>query len=160
MHWISGLIGDRAVLEAIAGENELDAPAQLEHGLGFLPLDERNLAPLVGQDAVFLAFGEDREDGSDFRHLTPELLAWCAARATTVPLAYVETEYFGGMGGQGAAIFDKGLLVWGPELGEIGPINAALARLGVKPGAGDHDAFEAVGLGRCRSNDSWRELPS
>lgn len=81
------------------------------------------------------------------------------------PIAYLETNYFGGGGVQSAIAWRACIAVVGPRSlklrDEAGvprgdwPINAALQALGV--GAGDHeDAFAAFGLGFYRSNeDIW-----
>jgi hypothetical protein len=89
-------------------------------------------------------------------------LAACSANG---PVAYVEAEYFGGVGEQSVEVWDSGKVVLGPlSLAEKAPIPAAdtpisqaLRRLGVTKGD-YHDEFDAVGLGRHRDTDDW--LPS
>lgn len=76
-----------------------------------------------------------------------------ASRGTS--LVYFETEYFGGLGGQGAAVFADGALIYGPISAAIGPINEALALLGVAVTPPATDAFDAVGLGLHRSAEDW-----
>ncbi|MFE6611170.1 hypothetical protein [Amycolatopsis sp. NPDC057786] len=77
-------------------------------------------------------------------------------------VAYVEAEYFGGVGTQSAQVWDGGETVLGPLLLAEGeplpaggsPISRALRRLGVVKG--DHfDEFDAVGLGRHRDTRDW-----
>ncbi|GAA2406205.1 hypothetical protein GCM10010420_37630 [Streptomyces glaucosporus] len=78
------------------------------------------------------------------------------------PVAYVEAEYFGGTGGQSAAVWDAGALALGPlRLAEGepfpaggGPVSRALRRLGASA-EGAFDEFEAVGLGRHRHTGDW-----
>jgi hypothetical protein len=72
------------------------------------------------------------------------------------PLAYVETEYFGGIGGQGAAVYSGGETVMEPEWRESGPINRALGLIGVKRRL-HRDQFRALGLEGYRSNDDLLE---
>lgn len=60
--------------------------------------------------------------------------------------AWVETDYFGGMGEQGASIFLKGAVEHFPE-----NINGALKLLGVSKEPGN-DLFDSVGLGDFRHN--------
>ena len=67
-------------------------------------------------------------------------------------VAYIETEYFGGVGGQGAAVYSDRKVMMEPEWGESGPINRALVILGVNR-ALLGDRFSAFGLGVYRSND-------
>jgi hypothetical protein len=88
--------------------------------------------------------------------------AWLAALARRGPVAYVEAEYWAGIGWQAAAVWQDGGLVLGPLFdtndpeerarGRLaapaprGPINLALERLGVRPAPGT-DAFATVRLG-------------
>jgi hypothetical protein len=67
-------------------------------------------------------------------------------------LAYVETEYFGGAGGQGAAVYSDRQELMAPEWKEFGCINSALRLLGVSNQQGG-DCFTALGLGRFRRRD-------
>jgi hypothetical protein len=70
-----------------------------------------------------------------------------------LPIVFVSTDYFGGRGQQGAAAWSPaGTLPW--QIAEGGVINAALHFIGVETG-GFRDAFDAVGLGRYRSNEDW-----
>lgn len=155
-HWISGIIAARALLEHIASSHAFNQPAELHQGLGFLPLDNGNLGALVG--AIQADRPDDADDGEAFDYLTPELIRWCAAQSKLGPLAYIETQYFGGEGGQGAALFVDGQIAWGPANDGTGPINAVLSLLGVAAHRG-RDAFDTVGLGRHRMNDGWRNYP-
>lgn len=68
------------------------------------------------------------------------------------PLAYIETEYFGGTGGQGAVVYSGREVVMGPEWHDSGPISRALGLIGVKR-CPVGDRFSALGLGAYRSND-------
>ncbi|MFB6849601.1 hypothetical protein ACFCXS_32740 [Streptomyces sp. NPDC056373] len=85
--------------------------------------------------------------------------------STRGPVAYVEAEYFGGVGEQGAAVWDGGGLVLGPLRVEEGEpfapagsaVSQALRRLGVVRSAGQ-DEFSAVGLDRHRCTDAWGAL--
>ena len=68
---------------------------------------------------------------------------------------YFETEYFGGLGLQGAAVFQVGDIAYGPKAAKFGPINEALALLGVRTPASELDEFQTVGIGRYRSTADW-----
>lgn len=86
---------------------------------------------------------------------------------------YIEADYFGGTGGQGAALFEDGALVWSASestddvaaprswlartLKPTAPparsaISRGLAALGVMPLVG-RDEFDGLGLSRFRSLD-------
>jgi hypothetical protein len=78
------------------------------------------------------------------------------------PVAYVYTEYFGGVGEQSALAFVGGHLATPhsgagralPWSSSIGPINAALAAMGVVRERGQ-DEFDSIGLGLHRSTEEW-----
>ena len=68
------------------------------------------------------------------------------------PVAFIETEYFGGFGEQRARVKE------GREvLLAKGQINDALRLLGVVA-TPDKDEFDVVGLGRWRDNEDWVEF--
>jgi hypothetical protein len=129
-HHISGLIARREVLKR-------------------LDVDHENLDKITGLHAGS-AFGE-------FVHLTERLIDLLLLAPRSGPIVYVETEYFGGAGGQGAAVFRDGEMIGRPDWREIGAINDALSKIGVTHRTDQVDAFEAVGLGAFRSNESFRE---
>ncbi|GGY14326.1 hypothetical protein [Streptomyces xanthochromogenes] len=86
------------------------------------------------------------------------LAAWSAGG----PVAYVEAEYFGGVGEQRAAVWNGGDIVLGPLHVEErqpfppagSPISQALRRLGAVAGTGE-DEFSAVGLDQHRHGEAW-----
>lgn len=119
-------------------------------------MDNENLAALVG--VIHADRPDDADDGEAFDYLTPELTRWCAEQSTLGPIAYIETQYHGGTGGQGAVMFTDGEISWGPELDEVGPINTVLSLLGSTK-IGQLDAFDSVGISRHRMNDGWRKYP-
>ncbi|MER6357769.1 hypothetical protein ABT186_39740 [Streptomyces sp. NPDC001634] len=91
------------------------------------------------------------------------LADWSAAG----PVAYVEAEYFGGVGEQHAAVWVTGPSCWvrsarpeGEPFAAAGsPISQALRRLGVVA-APSQDEFSTVGLGRHRYNERWVQADS
>lgn len=90
----------------------------------------------------------------EFYNLTPRLAELAALWSAGGPVAYVETDYFGGSGEQAAVLWENGEIVYEPYRGKLGPVNDVLRRLGAERGDG-LDQFDAVGLGRHRSNDDW-----
>lgn len=81
--------------------------------------------------------------------------ALAAATAGGGALAYVETEYFGGTGGQSAMAYVDGRVKMEPARAEwAGPINQALRRIGVVP-EGEKDAFDTIGLGERRTMEDY-----
>jgi hypothetical protein len=100
-------------------------------------------------------------NGPDEQDETPSLLpfdvAFVAGASRCGPIAYVETEYFGGEGRQSAALWRDGVLVMDlvtesdRPVHEGSPINRALRGLGVM--ARDCcDEFSIQGLAGYRSN--------
>ena len=69
-------------------------------------------------------------------------------------LSYLETEYFGGEGGQGACVFEHGNELMPPTWAESNTINDALAILGVESND-EYDEFDAAGLGAVRKNTDF-----
>jgi hypothetical protein len=84
-----------------------------------------------------------------------EIPAGICSLAKKIPgkTAYLEAEFFGGIGSQAAAIWDMGNLIFGPVV-KACAINEALQKLNVVKGD-SHDEFEALGLGRHRGTNSW-----
>ncbi len=149
MHTISGLIAKATVVDRLASQWGLARPTALSLGFSFLPLDDQNLGKVIGLNKG------DAVEGFDY--LTSGLSEVLCQSSRSGDLAYIETEYSGGAGAQGAAVFQAGSVTFGPKRAEIGPINEALAMLGITSGDPPNDAFERVGLGRYRSNEASRK---
>jgi hypothetical protein len=90
-----------------------------------------------------------------FNYLSEQLVRELKIGSSSGCLVYFETEYFGGDGSQGAAVFREGELIFGPQSASFGPINDALAILGVRVVPPACDEFEAVGLHRHRNTEDW-----
>ena len=100
----------------------------------------------------------------------PLLLDLFAAMACEFSLnskaAYIETNYFGGFGDQSAILWEKGVVVYGPETLKTDsmlqnashddranwPINRVLRELGAKR-KGKFDEFAGIGLDRIRDTE-------
>ena len=86
-----------------------------------------------------------------------------ARASNTAALAYVEADFFGGVGTQHAAVWEAGTLAWGPVgLAEQQPIppqgtaiSQALRRIGVTGTDDEHDEFDVLGLQRHRHLEHW-----
>ncbi|MEV6179857.1 hypothetical protein [Streptomyces sp. NPDC052015] len=145
------IAGDDA-LRGVVRELPAAHSAPLGQGLSLLPVTNARLDAAGGDTTRPLGF-RWLPAGFDAR-----LVAWSAAG----PVAFVEAEYFGGVGEQRAAVWAGGALVLGPlAVGEgerlpVGgsPISQALRRLGAVARDGG-DEFSAVGLGRHRRSGRW-----
>ena len=146
----------------IASEPVLLKLVQSIEGARVVPLDQ-HLSLLPMTDALLEALTVAGAPGLDGFLDAPagfgSVLAACSANG---PAAYVEAEFFGGMGTQSAQVWDGGQVVLGPVVVEEGeltpaagsPISQALRQLGVAKG--DHfDEFDAVRLGRHRDTQDW-----
>jgi hypothetical protein len=137
---LQAVIGDESDLKAHAPGGVLIV--RLAQDKALIPLDSAMRERL---DFPFLDFGHSQE-------------ALSAASAFVAgfkkKVAYVEAEYFGGAGGQSAAVWEDGSLVLGPIVAESA-INQALRALGVlKEKAVDE--FDALNLGQHRDTDDWK----
>jgi hypothetical protein len=70
--------------------------------------------------------------------------------------AVIETDYFGGIGDQSAAVYRGQEEVMAPWVAYRGPVNRALQALGVSA-RGPLDAFDTLGLGEYRDFDDLFE---
>lgn len=115
-------------------------------------------------DELFDSLGADAptdEIAAGLRYLHSGLVEALVEACELSPLAYVEVEFFGGIGAQGAAVFRECRLEWsagtGPvnsRLGARTPVSQALHLIGV-PAAASGDEFDTVGLGQHRHTDDW-----
>jgi hypothetical protein len=146
----------------IAGEEVLNAAvralsvarlASLGQGVSLMPMT----------DALFDSVSEGGDTSAlGFWRLPGGFAKTLADWSTAGPVAYVEAEYFGGVGEQQAVVWDGGAIVLGPlRIPEGHPfppagsaISQALRRLGVVAGAGE-DEFTALGLERHRHVEGW-----
>lgn len=149
-HFVTGLVAQPKQLEEFAEKHSLHKPIALTQGLSILPLRDEDLdaflkPPMIGHP-------------EGFTYLSEQLVNEVAPASESGAILYFETEYFGGTGAQGAAVFSKGSLVFGPKSAESGPINEALRVLGVKVTPPAFDEFEAIGLNRHRHTEDWLEI--
>ena len=155
-HHILGFIARWEDLRRAASNLREAHVVPLALGFGFLPVTQQ----LAGDD-----------EPAPFEHLdrlTARLGQWAAEQSRLFPLAYVETDYFGGVGLQAAIAWKNGRPAFGPvrttdlwERGRSiptplldGAINQAVRHIGVARGEAQ-DEFDALGLGQHRSNESW-----
>ena len=129
------------------------------------------LVPVCGElfaEIDLEGFPVDPESG--FERLSSGLAAVLTAASRYGPIAYLETDYTGGLGWQTAAVWLDCYPVFGPSLlrrdepfpvaeGPMlggSPIVQALRYLGVQS-VGRYDPFVVLGLGRHPSTDDWCE---
>ena len=156
MHVIQVLIGMNEVMEIFEDRWTTTKSFPLTSDMAIVPVNESLVVEMIGRgiewpDLEEIAFEEDLT-----KILEPIL---CSLRKSSLPgqVAFLMTQYFGGVGAQVAALVDpKGALdkvFLGPE-----SINTALSELGVcRDMATGLDEFATIGLGRWRSNNDILE---
>jgi hypothetical protein len=136
----------------------------LAQGFALVPVAEGLLRSLNRH-----AFRQEATTRDGFERLTEPVYELGLRLSAEGIIAYVEAEYFGGIGGQDAVVWEQGRLAMEPLHALLGrerlpgtvpgsgravqPINEALRRLGVK--RGDSDEFDALGLWRYRKTERW-----
>jgi len=156
MHSIQALIAQ----EEIFADAKLILPSAvvcpLSQGFALLPITD-------AAEMEFVASGLAASDPSP--PLAKEMVAGVAALGARLsihgPVVYAATFIFGGTGGQDALAWHGGELVLSLSDDEDNmsawpnsPISRALRQIGVKAATGE-DEFDAIGLGRYRSNEAW-----
>lgn len=148
-HSVRLIIGREGGVAALLAAWPGSRAVELAGGWQAIPVDEALYEAVVARypDAV-------RAEALDFAPAGLDA-ALAAATAGGGALAYVETEYFGGTGGQSAMAFVDGAMKMEPARAEwAGPINQALRRIGVVP-EGEKDAFDTIGLGERRRMEDY-----
>lgn len=110
------------------------------------PIDSQLIDAKIGPNIT------PQETDQTFTLRTVELRRLLAKLSADGILAYVETEYHGGQGGQGAVVIQDGKEIMPPEWSESDTINRALRLLGVGS-TNTEDEFLMLGLGMSRDND-------
>lgn len=102
---LHAVIADEALLRAASPDIPGARVARLRQGLSLLPIT----------DELFDSVTDGGSEGvPGFWRLPPGLEKLLAQWSAAGPVAYVEAEYFGGVGEQRAAVWAGGALVWGP----------------------------------------------
>ena len=151
---LSGVIGRVHVLENVS-------PPETWRAVGL----RQGLLLLAIVDGPLPAPTENATD-TPFRMAPASIDQVLGAWSVDGPVAYVEAEYFGGLGYQGAVVWQDGRIVLGPlttaddsPVPDRSPISLALRHLGVSA-TGYVDEFAAVGLDRHRQMDEWTVGPA
>ena len=157
MHSISAFVHSQSLRDPILDQLPSYQQVSLGHGLVLVPATDQLFSELHGR-----CVQTGGRQFSEFRDLTPAGVGLLETLSLHSPVAYIETEYFGGSGDQVAMLFRQGHLALGPlressrQGGKSGPINSVLRELGVRK-RGAADEFEAVGLDGLRSMEEWEE---
>jgi len=156
MHWIQAIVSSPEVLKLSLAHLPSAVICQLEQGLALIPITN-------GVEADLGRF--DPDSIQDVVPHSGELARGVAKIASQLsmhaPVLYIATYIHGGTGGQDAIIWRNGQVAL--SIGDDeeamsawpdSPISRALRHVGVAAQSGQ-DEFDAIGLGRFRSNQSW-----
>lgn len=145
MHMIQALVGRLSDINVPLLTNG-SLLISLNQGFALIPVDE--------DYCRYRGFDPDNAGTLDgFELLSTGFLHYLLDASHRQKIAYIETCYFGGLGVQGAVLFESRAIRLGPAVGEGGIINCVLRSLGVAKE--DSDEFDALGLGRHRCNTDW-----
>lgn len=146
-HSIQAIIANPTAVVGVRGALPGLASAPLHQGFVAFPVEADDVDAPVASGAASSADG--------FRILTGPFRDFLRELSRLGPLAYVETDYFAGSGGQGAAAYSAGTALMEPGWARRGPIDRALKRIGGRRRLLG-DRFLALGLANYRSNDTLR----
>lgn len=132
-HHISGFIGPTQHLKDQTKELTNAQVIPLAQGMAFLPMGS-----------------ELYEEIWKFNRYP---MKWLAKKFKPVPIAWIETDYFGGFGEQSAILWKDGKKRRFRKR-QGGNIDEAMKELGVVC-EGDKDEFDTLGLCKHRLNESW-----
>ncbi|GGO13326.1 hypothetical protein [Micromonospora parathelypteridis] len=157
---LSAVVADAELLREQTAELDHAVLGELRQDFALLPITPQLVVELTGSLPDFATVDRSAEHPFELV-LSPALMELLARWSLSGPLAYLEAEFWAGDGHQSAAVWLGGSLSWGPHFDdeldtprEQWPINAALIRLGVEPGAWI-DPFAELGLHLERNTDGW-----
>jgi hypothetical protein len=122
-----------------------------DNGFAVFPVDAELIDARVASPATSAGAGDE------FMLLSGAFRALLNGLSRRGQLAYVETEYFGGVGGQGAMVCRDGAEIMPPTWRVSGTINKALKLIGHPRGL-LADRFTSAGFTRVRNNDDLLAL--
>lgn len=164
MHCIRGFVGKEDLIKTFAG-NWIEAkPVALYQGLSIIFLTSK-----LYDYTVELVDSKLEVDYSEFfEYLSPSIYEILVQESRIGKLAYIETDYFGGIGSQSAILFENSQIKIKPFKTETfwdekaynychkpegeNAINIVLKELGVYREKGK-DEFDSIGLGNYRRMD-------
>ena len=156
MHWIQAIVSSPAVLKLSLAHLPGAVICQLEQGLALIPLTNK-----VEADLQRIENGSAQSVVPHSGEICPGVASIASMLSMHAPVIYLATFIHGGTGGQDAIVWRDGQVVLcigdddeAMSAWPNSPISRALRQIGVTAKAGQ-DEFDAIGLGRFRSNDSW-----
>jgi len=150
-HCIHAIIAPAATADSIATSWPELPRLNRDNGFSIFPIDASLIDARIAPDKTPTVTDDT------FMLLTDAFRTLLKAMSRDGQLAYVETEYFGGVGGQGALVCRIGAEAMPPTWHESGTINEALEQIGMQRGS-FIDRFAAAGFELLRDNDDIFDL--
>lgn len=153
MHRIQALITRKRPLISEAGALRHAVVCPLPQDFALLPLTRAFVQGLAD-------YGSGRSVPQPIEGLPNGLQLLALQLSSHEPVAYAETSYFGGDGGQEAIVWNRGALAFSPategykQAWPNTSISQALRMIGVKAQNG-MDEFDTVSLSRHRETSEW-----
>lgn len=132
---IHAIIGAAGVVARAGDLGLTNAPIALDSGFAWVPVPDHELDRIAETTTLPRSPRDER-----FVHFGSVLPAILAELSMHGPVAYVETDYFGGVGEQVATAFDRRVRIL-----ECGRVNEALRAIGVRAAHG-RDEWDTLGL--------------
>lgn len=167
-HVLHAVIGHKAPIAELAAGWWRARRIDLPQDFALVPL-----TAALHDDIVDLADARESDPFPGFERLSAGMAIVLENASRVGPLAYIETDYFGGVGRQMAVAWQNGKVLLGPLQSETvwtkegmpgsrpvdQAINRVLAAVGVWT-QGDADRFDTLGLGKFRITESCAEKQS
>jgi hypothetical protein len=151
-HYIRVIIAREKLIQRLADTWQTAHIISLKQDFCLIPLTDEL------HDEIISEYPPESGEGlEEFILLSPPIQAILANHSQSGPIAYIETDYFGGEGSQSAILYEGGDIKTGPRQSKWpGAINGILRELGVKRTL-PYDRFDTLGLGTFRNNDDILE---
>jgi len=149
---LQALIAREEVLRVVSEQNVLMLIIPLKQNVGMLPITSTLRKSLDEDESRF-------HEEHPFHRLFSTVQKNALNASSIGRIAYIEAEFFGGIGYQSAILWEDGKAILGPFLAQNlplpeMPINRVLREMGVI--ASDQiDEFDTLGLGIHRETDKW-----
>jgi hypothetical protein len=155
MHIVEAIIAKKEITKDIEERFVLAKSIELAQGYAMVPLTDElkdDIDDLVGNENIV---------HDCFEKLSYSICEVILDTARSYEVAYIETEYFGGEGGQSAMVWKDGKVVFGPTSSKDtdSPINEALKTIGVRV-IKKQDEFDEMKLGWNRDTEKWYKSSS
>ena len=148
-HFVYALVAAKKVADQI----QTDWPELERFDAGdahsIFPVEQEQIEKRVGSSS-----DDSNEQTGGFYYLSNNFKKELRELSKYGKICYLETEYFGGEGGQCACVYDNRTEIMAPTWAESDTINTALKILGVAPKE-NLDAFDTIGLGAVRKNTDF-----